>query len=253
MRKLKHVLESLEPSLYCIHTLGEGSCMVHAMLQACEPEDYTKLDHSGRLDMAKQFREELSKRVSVDDWENDAMMYYNFREKLGRVIDEIRDRTPVIDALKEETYRNFKQHIRENVSHRGDSDLIQMLEDYVFTQYVNSIKNPKNPMDSTMLKMVEDVFDVDVYMLTERHGLPYRSLTNKQGLDRKAVILYWRDSNHYEPVVRVTGNTYQSKFDSRDPLIILYDLYLSNNPLINRLYPELHQYMPLDYRAKYPL
>jgi hypothetical protein len=238
--------------LYRVPTEGDGSCLMHAILRAVD-RNYASLSREQKSGIIKTFREKLADSITTTEWCEHLKMYEDFINLLEQNTNLFRHDVfehIIKPAMKKPDYNTFKTYITERSPET--LHIIHKLMETTLENHRKIIRNHREPLGASTIKKLETLFDIDIYVITDNHGLPYRGVTTKHGVERYAVLIFWTN-NHYETIVSFDDDTEISMFNPRDPLIIAYDMFLNQNPLINRYFKILHRFMTKSFKDKYPL
>lgn len=118
-----------------------------------------------------------------------------------------------------------------------------------YIEYINNIKCLNMDVDSSMIEIISDMLDRDIYIIDSKNKLPYNNVSNKTIKRRTSIILLWVGDNHYEIIGRmIPGNIIEREFSANDPIINKLYTFLFKPDTIRYKYPELWKYLPSEYK-----
>jgi hypothetical protein len=117
-------------------------------------------------------------------------------------------------------------------------------ENEAFENYVKSLENNREDIDSSTLELISDRFNRDIYFLDGSTRLPYNYCPSSNNIKgRRSIIIMWIDKTHYEIVGRLLpGNRIQREFSADDPMIKKFNEFLFNHEAFKLKYPDLACY-----------
>ena len=129
-------------------------------------------------------------------------------------------------------------------------NILNFCKEKSFSDYVKSLKNTGEDIDTFSLSMISEKFNRDIYFINGDTRLPYNNASTVENLKgRKSIIILWVGQNHYEIVGRLLpNNVVQREFKADDKLIKKMYTFLIHPDQIPSLYPELKVFIPKEYR-----
>jgi hypothetical protein len=126
---------------------------------------------------------------------------------------------------------------------------IKHAKNIAFFNYQSNIENTTSFIDMTMISLLSDYFNRDIYFIDAKTRMPYPS--NQTIKNRKSIIIIWIDDVHYEIVGELLDdNIIKRVFDPNDDLILKIKTFLYNPEDIEDRYPELIEFLPKNYKSK---
>lgn len=185
------------PMLVRIETLGDGSCLLHAIVNGYYLPYRTSSDKQGTLQvLIGSLRKEMSQKLSMIDAEHGdgKLTYYQ----------------TINNGYMPESSKQTPEFTLDNMMHCLDSS---------------------QSLGTGYLDLISRLLNKDLYIISQQtqdlyvtHELPY-IVTGK----RSAVVIYWDGLGHYELVaLKNSQGTFDTYFKPTNPLIeFLYSRYLN--------------------------
>ncbi len=192
----------------------------------------------------------LNELVPINDGFEKIILPKAYDSTSGKKIDRctkaiIKETLTYLDSLQEFKAINEKQ---QDYLATKLFDLITYIgkeaENEAFENYVKSLENTREDIDSSTLELISDRFNRDIYFLDGSTRLPYNHCPNANSIKgRRSIIIIWIDHNHYEIVGRLLpGNRIQREFSADDPIVQKFNEFLFNHQLFKQKYPDLASY-----------
>lgn len=159
-----------------LNTIGDGNCLVHAILQLIDP-DYPQYDNFEKLDFKQ-------KKIAISKLEYERKKYVAiFREYLGNSINE--------DIF------NF-------IGNQNDFDSLENYKKYISTD--------KKWLDKSDIPIIGSFLNVNIFLFTYSEGddMPYNPVCiEKQYYNEEfpTILIYNVYEQHYESIIRVIRNS----------------------------------------------
>lgn len=145
----------------------------------------------------------------------------NFLKEISGRVYESMNVTRFIDEIRKVFIRYIKNKDHEEAAIKQLNEIIDKSLDEAYTAFITLIKACGAWVGQEVLDLVSKDLDVDIYILHDINGSPYKTEC-KHLKGRKSIVLLFQGMSHYECVGRNVKNTpIQRIFDPEDPLIRL--------------------------------
>ena len=157
--------------LYRLHSIGDGTCLVHSILQLINKNNYNNYDINNK------------KRIA-----------YNYRNELSNFLQE-----------KNKDYPEYNNWSVINNSSLMDTYITSYNQDYVksLKQFQDQLNNSADYLNEDSVSLISAKEDIDIYVIKIcQHGF-IDTITSiyKNSLHRKAIIILNLGNVHYEPII----------------------------------------------------
>lgn len=170
-----------------------------------------------------------------------------------------------ISDCKRYIYRETVKYVKntevfKSVSRQQADKILNILDDFInviveeaedssYKNYIDSLKNVSEEVDSYTIGLISDKFNRDIYFIDSKTKMPYYTLDTENIKGRKSIIIMWTGDVHYEIVGRLLQeNRIQREFKPDDILIHKIKTFLFEPETISNTYPELVPYLPKAHR-----
>ena len=117
------------------------------------------------------------------------------------------------------------------------------LEKYLYLQFKSILTNTDSRVNPYLVSLISKRFKRDIYFINGSNKLPY-SIEREESRDRKSIVLL-RIDNLFEPIGKILENKEIGyEFDPSEPFIRKLNTFVLHPENIDRLYPELSQFLP---------
>jgi hypothetical protein len=157
--------------LYRLHAIGDGTCLVHSILQLINKNNYNKYDINNKKQIA-----------------------YNYRNELSNFLQE-----------ENKDYPEYNNWSVINNSSLMDTYITSYNQDYVksLKQFQDQLNNSADYLNEDSVSLISVKEDIDIYVIKIcQHGF-IDTITSiyKESLNRKAIIILNLGNIHYEPII----------------------------------------------------
>ena len=164
-------IKNLDINFKTIDTIGDGSCLIHALLQACSKDYYNLKNDIDKIKLAAEVR-------------------YHFSEILEH---------PSPLDKKKNIYQTLSRGELENISEAVKETKIEYMKAYL---------NSRNFLTLQYVELISDIFDINIIFIRDSDKSIYNSgdleLLFKK--DRETVFIYYIEEAHFETIM-VEGQT----------------------------------------------
>ena len=131
-------------------------------------------------------------------------------------------------------------------------NILNLAEEQSFNTYIEKLYSSSFYIDEYFTEIISDYFNRDIFFIDGKTRMLYQNASKNNIKNRKSVILLWINDSHYEIVGRLNKeqNKFVREFQTNDPLILKFKMFLCNPEQISENHPELIEYLPLHYRNK---
>lgn len=198
----------IDDSLYRIDTIGDGSCFIHCVMMSLFPK-YEQLNTHDKHRAARQLRRHIAKSLTCEQWtqlgkgEIAKDAFYTTMRNVGGVDDVVLQKLSVWYADKN------LLHIPEWIS----PTLVKSSIVQAYNTFIGRLKDTRNWIDITMIEAISNVMNVDIYILQDTTGLPYKLGGGFSHLnDRESILILWVDEQHYESLCQIDIDKKSAQF-----------------------------------------
>lgn len=227
-----------DQNVVIIDTIGDGSCFIHSLLTAVDPEYQDNDDLSYRKEVAKDIRKNLSVHLALPAKDEDG----NKMEVTDDILEQ-RDKLEYLEDVRNPlTKKKFKNNYKYiiNYEYALDGSFPRLYEqekegDEEFTgpddepidyslHGLQKLFNSKNWLGDEIFAYIGNMFGVTIYIVQQsrkkkKDNLDYISDTRKEENDKRPAIVIMGNGVHFEVVAVETDKGYQTIFKYNHPFI----------------------------------
>lgn len=209
---------------------GKNELATYQIICECVPIDQVKTTLTESYSKSGDEKIDKCKAVIFEDFKKMAVKTF---EGIGHDLDSARKKYCVDKVMK------LIQTVVEEASSNA------------YKNYLSDLKNKAIPIDTFSLTIFSDRLNRDIYFLDARTRMPYQIGDNNNIKNRKAILLMWVGSSHYEVVGKLLdGSRIQREFYPEDPLIKRINTFLYKPEYVAEQYPNLIPYLSTEEREK---
>jgi hypothetical protein len=187
--------------LYRLHAIGDGTCLVHSILQLINKNNYNKYDINNKKQIA-----------------------YNYRNELSNFLQE-----------ENKDYPEYNNWSVINNSSLMDTYITSYNQDYVksLKQFQDQLNNSTDFLNEDSISLISVKEDIDIYVIKIcQHGF-IDTITSiyKNSLHRKAIIILNLANLHYEPII--VNDDYVLDYNNKIHLELLMLLQSNSSGVID--------------------
>lgn len=274
------------PDLIRTGVLGDGSCFFHALFYSLS-KDYRKMGLMDKNKFVKNFRRDLSRTISVNDWLSfggGSIALIAYQSRINKTFERLYDYfcfdkeinsdykkiiknnlkiKKILDKNNKKYYLDkflpdfFKNHpgIINSKDELGDEmnlrdfmyDICEFSKEYEYQSFIEYVDSD-GWVDQSLIGYISDVVDRDIYFIDGDTRVPYMIGGKADYKRRKSVVLCFTNSSHFESMGVIRNGKVSREFNGDDKLIEKIYSFLFKKEIFRKTYPELKMYLPSHFQ-----